>query len=106
MTPPRPACRSRPIQALLADLVAASMVGRMRVRWRAKTRLLPGSPQHGDYADIIAAQVIHADLHLTDLERGPLPRRARTCRDLLEAGTGGMSGCRGLRPAAEALRYH
>ena len=74
------------IQPLFAYLVAAGMVGRMRVRWRAKTRLLPGSPQHGDYAGVIAAQVIHADLYLTDLERGPLTRRARTCRGLLEAG--------------------
>jgi len=40
---------------------------------------------------------IHADLHLTDLERGPLPRRARTCRGMLEAGRD-MCAFRGLRP--------
>jgi len=60
---------------------------------------LPDSQQHDDYADVIAAQVIHAYLHLTDLERGPLPRRARTCRGLLQAGTGGASGSCGLRAA-------
>ena len=57
-------------------------------------------------ADVIAAQVLHAYLHLSYLKRGPLPRRARTCRGLLGAGTRGVSGCRGLQAAAEALRYH
>ena len=59
-----------------------------------------GSQQHDDYADVIAAQVPYADLHLTDLERGPLPRRARTCSGLLQAGTKGMSGFQGLRAPA------
>jgi len=54
--------------------------------------LRAGSQQHDDYANVIAAPVIHADSHLTDVERGPLPRRARTCR--------------GLRPPAGELRYH
>jgi hypothetical protein len=63
----------------------------------AKSRLLPRSQQHDDYANVIAAQVIDGCLHLTDLECGPLPRRARTCRGLLEVGTRGMSGFRGAR---------
>jgi len=67
------------------------MVGRMLVRCRAATRLLPGSRRQNDHADVIAAQVIHASLHLTDLERAPLPRRARTRRGLLGAGTRGMT---------------
>ena len=51
-------------------------------------------------------QVPHAYLHLTDSERCLLPRRARTCRGLLEGGTRGMSAFRGLRDAAEVLHYH
>ena len=47
---------------------------------------LAGLTAHDDYAYVIAAQVPHTDLHSTDLDRGPLPRRERTCRGLLGPG--------------------